>query len=305
MQILVAEDDELQQRMLVSLLSKWGYEPIVVCDGQAAWEVLSDDQRCPEMAILDGIMPGLTGPELCERLRRLPRERYTYVLLLSARGNHADLLSGLEAGADDYLIKPYDPAELRARLNTGKRIITLQKELIQARETLRRQATRDSLTGAWNHAAIFEVLQREMARSRREKRPLAIALVDLDHFKRINDTYGHLAGDGVLRELVQRMSIALRPNDLIGRVGGEEFLLVLPGCDEAAVRKVCERLRERIRGEPFRTEGACIPVTASFGAVVYESDRYDNDALFRAADTALYRAKAAGRDRIEIFPSSS
>jgi diguanylate cyclase (GGDEF)-like protein len=300
MRILVAEDDPVQQRLLQTLLPPWGYEPILVNHGEEAWKLLRDDEQAPEMAILDWIMPGLSGPEICRNVRGLHRDRYTYLLLLSARADRSDLLCGLEAGADDYLIKPYDPAELRARLNTGRRIVALQQELIEAREAMRRQATRDSLTGAWNHAAILEVLQRELSRSRRENRPLSLVLVDLDHFKRVNDTHGHLAGDQVLCELVQRMSIALRPNDLIGRVGGEEFLLVLPGCDGPSVRKVCERLRERVRGEPFQAEGRSIPVTASFGAVVYDRDRYDNDALFRAADAALYRAKAAGRDRIEI-----
>jgi diguanylate cyclase (GGDEF)-like protein len=300
MRILVAEDDGVQRRLLEGLLPQWGFEPILVSDGQAAWEILQQEQTAPEMAILDWTIPGFSGPEICQKVRALHRDRYTYLLLLSARGDQGDLLQGLESGADDYLIKPYNPAELRARLNTGRRILALQQELIEAREAMRRQATRDSLTGAWNHAAILEVMQREMVRSHRENRPLSIALVDLDHFKQINDTYGHLAGDQVLRDLVQRMSIALRPNDLIGRVGGEEFLLVLPGCDDAAVRKVCERLHERIRGECFQADGVRIPVTASFGAVVYDRDCYDNDALFRAADAALYRAKAAGGDRIEI-----
>jgi diguanylate cyclase (GGDEF)-like protein len=256
----------------------------------------------PDLVILDWMMPGMDGDQICRNLRHRPRDRYTYVLMLSARGDRADLLLGLEAGADDYLSKPFDPAELKARLNTGRRIVHLHNELIAARDALRRQAARDSLTGVWNHAAILEVLDRELARARREDRPLGVALADLDHFKRVNDTLGHLAGDAVLRSVSERFVQSMRPHDLIGRYGGEEFLIVLPGCDESGARKVCDRLRARIDNEKVSHDGQAIPVTISIGATVFSAP-YSSDAvgLVRAADVALYRAKARGRNRVELF----
>jgi two-component system, cell cycle response regulator len=299
MNILVADDDAVHRRLLEAMLGGWGYRVHTAADGHAAWDALCGDSP-PEMAVLDWMMPGFDGATLCRKVREQHRDRYTYLLLLSSRADHADLIAGLEAGADDYLIKPYDPAELKARLNTGRRILHLQNELIAAREAMRRQATRDGLTGAWNHAAILEVLDRELARARRDGRPISVVLTDIDHFKRVNDTHGHLAGDAVLREFASRLSVALRPDDLVGRYGGEEFLLILPGCDEASAVKVCERLRQRISGEPFTFDGGSIRLTASFGAVIHGGHRYDAVDLVRAADTALYRAKAGGRDRVEV-----
>ncbi|MGL4554693.1 MAG: GGDEF domain-containing response regulator [Gemmataceae bacterium] len=300
MDILVADDDAVQRRLLEATLGGWGYRVRTAADGVAAWDVLRADSP-PELAVLDWMMPNLDGPQLCRRVREHSRDRYTYLLLLTSRADRSDLIQGLEAGADDYLIKPCDPAELKARLNTGRRILHLQNELIAAREAMRRQATRDGLTGAWNRAAILEVLDRELARARREARPVGVVLTDIDHFKRVNDTHGHQAGDAVLREFVARLSVALRPDDLVGRYGGEEFLIVLPGCDEAALARVCERLRQRVAGEPFRApDGQPIPVTTSFGAVIHGGHRYDGGDLVRSADAALYRAKAAGRDRVEV-----
>jgi two-component system cell cycle response regulator len=301
MKVLVAEDDGIQRLLLEKALTEWGFEALPAGDGDAAWKLLQGEQA-PDLVLLDWMMPGLDGVEVCKQLRQSGRGRYTYVLVLSARAGHADMLAALEAGADDYLIKPFDPAELKARLNTGRRILHLQNELIAAREAMRRQATRDSLTGTWNHAAILEVLEHELGRSRREGKPVAVILTDLDHFKNVNDTFGHLTGDAVLCEFTARTTAALRPYDLVGRYGGEEFLVVLPNCDEAAVAAVSERLRRRVAEQPFTHGGREVTVTASVGAAVSRNGQGDAAALVQAADQALYRAKAAGRNCVEIAP---
>jgi diguanylate cyclase (GGDEF)-like protein len=300
MKVLVADDDVLYRRLLECTLAGWGYEVIVACDGAAAWCVL-DAEDAPSLALLDWVMPGLHGDQICRLVRQHPGQRYTWILLMTSRGDKADLLEGLQAGADDYLAKPFDLDELRARLNTGRRILQLQNDLISAREAMRRQAMRDSLTGVWNHAAILEILEREWRRGRREGSPVGVILADLDHFKRVNDTHGHLAGDAALRAVSDRILAAMRPYDLVGRYGGEEFLLVLPGCDEPATFKVCER----IAGQAVPHESEEVSLTVSLGATVGKpSAAADVVALVRAADTALYRAKAAGRNRVELSSGS-
>lgn len=301
MKVLIADDDAVYRHLLQTTLRSWGYQAATVCDGHSAWLALQADDA-PELVILDWVMPGMDGDEVCRHLRqrRGQGDRYVYVLLLTAKRDRTSMLAGLEAGADDYLSKPFDPAELAARLETGRRILHLQNELIAAREAMRRQATRDALTGVWNHAAIREILARELTRARCEGRSAGVVLADLDHFKQVNDTHGHLAGDAVLREVSARLGQALRPDDLVGRHGGEEFLIVLPGCDAEATASVCERLRTRIADDPVIHDGRPVWVTLSLGTAVY-APPYADDAvgLVRSADVALYRAKAAGRNRVE------
>ncbi len=194
--------------------------------------------------------------------------KYVYIVLITAKSNKKDIVRGLEAGADDCLIKPYDPLELQARLVAARRILDLQEELIAARDSLRQQATRDAMTGTWNRRGIMEGLERELARAQREERPIGVLMADLDHFKHINDTYGHLAGDAVLRDVAQKMSACARPYDLIGRYGGEEFLIILPGCDAGNLMKIGNRIRERIAESPLRHQEQSIGVAVSMGGVV-------------------------------------
>jgi PleD family two-component response regulator len=240
--------------LLDATLRKWGYEVVVACDGVEAWKVLSEDDA-PRLAILDWVMPGMTGPEVCRNVRELARdkENYTYILLLTSKSLKEDLIEGLEAGADDYITKPFDQHELKVRLRAGTRIIDLQRELIEAREELRDQATRDFLTRIWNRSSVLDTLHRELDRGKRDNKPVGVVLADLDHFKLVNDTYGHFAGDAVLREFARRMQISMRSYDTIGRYGGEEFLIILPGCDQPCTSGQAERLSV-VYGETSRPE---------------------------------------------------
>ena len=301
MRILIAEDDPISRRVLEARLKQWEYEVISCSDGESAWKMLQQPDA-PSLAILDWMMPGMDGLEVCREVRQMGAEPYTYVLLLTAKSQTDDIIAGLDAGADDYLTKPFDANELRVRLRAGRRIVDLQTELIEAREQLRQLANHDSLTGLWNRAAICGNLQQELERAEREQLPLSVVLADIDFFKRINDTYGHLAGDAALRETSRRMKSMLRPYDGIGRYGGEEFLLVLPGCDNEAAVALAERIRECIEASPLALAEGTIPVTLSLG-VSSNAITQDMEGLIGAADTALYRAKESGRNRVELAAS--
>ena len=293
MNILVADDDAVSRCMLEATLKKWGYDVVVAEDGAQVWEVLKAEDA-PQLAILDWVMPGLDGPQICRKVRHLGDQRYIYLLLLTAKSEKEDLVKGLDAGADDFLTKPFDAQELRARLRAGIRILELQ-------ETLRVEATHDSLTGLWNRAASLDFLRRELNRGERQGTPVTVIMADIDHFKQINDTYGHLTGDVVLREVAHRLSSAVRGYDVTGRFGGEEFLIVFPGCAAANAVDQAERLRAGINQEPVDTPEGPIPVTLSLGVAVREGAVVvDPDSLLRAADGALYRAKSGGRNRVEL-----
>jgi two-component system cell cycle response regulator len=299
--VLAAEDNPVYLRLLRGMLDKWGYEVVVAHDGNEAWKAL-EGPDAPRLAILDWMMPGMDGVEICRRLRASGREPYVYILLLTARTDTEDLVEGIEAGADDYLIKPAKPHELKARLRAGRRILELQEQLVQAREELREQATHDALTGLLNRAAVFDALQTELVRASRERRPISVLMVDLDFFKQINDTHGHQRGDSVLNEAAQRMKSCARRYDSLGRYGGEEFLIVLPGCDGAAALAQAERLRESLASTPFTASAGAVRVTCSIGiSWRAEPSPGDTDGLIREADEALYTAKHRGRDRVVAF----
>jgi two-component system, cell cycle response regulator len=301
--ILIAEDDSVSRRMLQAFLTKWGYEVISVGDGTEASKLLGGENS-PTLAILDWMMPGMEGPEICKRVRGLADRPYTYILLLTARAQKEDLLRGLESGADDYLTKPFDAHELRARLHVGQRILDLQSRLIAAGEELRFQATHDPLTGIYNHGVVVESMNREAARQRREGGTFGIVLIDVDHFKRINDTYGHVAGDAVLRELAKRMTACVRPYDTVGRYGGEEFLIVAPSSTADGVLRLAERVREAADSVPFNTSGRPVHVTVSCGVSLGgKESSLDTETLLQTVDAALYRAKRNGRNRSELASS--
>jgi two-component system cell cycle response regulator len=296
MKVLVADDDLVARRVLTTLLGRWGYDVVVAADGDAAWAVLSGPDA-PRIAILDWEMPGADGVEICHRLRADVSQPYTYVLLVTGREARGDVLAGLNSGADDYVTKPFDAAELGARLRVGRRIATLQKELITAGEMLRYQALHDGLTGVLNRAGILEILASEASDLGRNGGSLGALMVDLDHFKRINDTWGHAAGDAVLREVVRRIAGVVRPYDQVGRVGGEEFLVLLPLCSMGGAVEVAERVRLAVRDEPVVFDRGSLRVTCSIGVATTET--VDGcERLVREADHELYRAKNLGRDRV-------
>ena len=264
MKILIADDSIVSRHLLEATFRKWGYEVAVACDGAEALELLQKEDA-PALTILDWMMPGMTGLEVCRRIRERAREPYTYILLLTSKSQKEDLIEGMEAGADDYITKPFDQNELQVRLRAGTRLVDLQAELLSAREALREQATRDSLTRLWNRSSIFDILCRELARAQRERTPVGVVIVDLDHFKSINDNYGHFAGDAVLCEAARRMQNGIRQYDSIGRYGGEEFLILLPGCDEEASYAQAERLRKQLAQIQMSLQESSVRVSASFG----------------------------------------
>jgi two-component system cell cycle response regulator len=298
--VLVAEDDPVFRHLLQTWLRQWNYRVVAVDNGLDAWAALQQ-KNPPQMAILDWIMPGIDGVELCRRIRANTSGPYRYVLLVTAKDKKHDVVVGLDAGADDYLTKPFDVEELRARVRAGKRVLELQEALLHAHEALQFQAEHDPLTCLWNRGAIFKVLEREAQRSRRTGEALGVIMADLDHFKEINDTHGHLVGDAVLHETGRRLASAVRSYDCVGRYGGEEFLIIVPGCDASGLDVSAERLRQAVSESPFEIADGQLAVTLSAGVVSARPNKLemlDCAALLRAADQALYTAKANGRNRI-------
>lgn len=299
-QILIAEDDPVSRRVLQAFLTKWGFEVVSAVGGWEAARILAAE-NAPQLAILDWMMPGIEGPQVCRQVRERVDRPYTYILLLTARTQKEDVFVGLESGADDYLTKPFDAQELRARLHVGQRILDLQSGLIAAKEELRFQATHDPLTGIWNHGAVIDAVNREVSRQTREGGSFGIILMDLDHFKRVNDTYGHLAGDAVLKETARRITASVRPYDVVGRYGGEEILILAPSCDGPSVMRLADRIRDAVGSVPFGTDAGSIHVTVSCGVCVGgNNSSVDSQALIQMADQALYRAKRNGRNRSEL-----
>jgi two-component system cell cycle response regulator len=302
--VLIAEDDAVSRRMLQAFLQKWGFEVVTAADGIDALRIL-EGEGAPALAILDWMMPGMDGPQVCESVRARPAQPYVYILLLTARSQKDDILRGLESGADDYLTKPFHAAELRARIQVGQRILELQTGLIAAREELLFRATHDELTGLVNRRVLIEAIAREHSRHTREGTNFAIVLLDIDHFKNVNDTHGHLAGDAVLKEVAHRVAGCLRPYDTVGRYGGEEFVVVLPTCDRSGSVVVSDRILKSLSSKPIETAQGSLLLTASCGIAVSNPHRpVDPQTLLHLADEALYRAKANGRNRAEFAAES-
>jgi diguanylate cyclase (GGDEF)-like protein len=305
--VLLADDDPVLIRLLQNTLRKWGCEVTTCSTGESAWQVL-EEPDAPRLMILDWGLPDIEGPELCRRIRQQENASYAYIILLTGKTAHGDLIRGMESGADDYLTKPCDMAELQVRVRAGQRIIDLQSRLLEAQEELRRQATHDALTEIWNRRAILDILQREVERSRRDGQPLGVIMADVDRFKSINDTRGHPAGDRVLHDVAQNIKASLRTYDSVGRYGGEEFLIVLPRCPANSATEIAERVRHSIESQPIPIEAASLDVTMSLGVASSESGgegevtllQNNGQKLIAAADEALYKAKQDGRNRVVL-----
>jgi len=300
MKILIADDDPLSRRLLEKTLLRAGYDVLAVPNGMAAAEQLCK-QDGPRLALLDWEMPELDGPAVCREVRKKKDQGYVYMILLTSKGLKTDIVTGLGSGADDYLTKPFDSGELKARLRTGRRILHLEGRLVEARENMRFKATHDALTSLFNRGVIMELLGREISRSRRERVPTAILLCDVDHFKTINDTHGHLIGDEVLQEAARRLLLSVRSYDYVGRYGGEEFLIILNNCDPVSAPRRAEEIRRSLSDTPVHTSIGPLLVTMSMG--VHQTENWgiqSVEELLHQVDSAMYAAKAAGRNRISF-----
>ncbi|HEY4841960.1 MAG TPA: diguanylate cyclase [Terriglobales bacterium] len=302
MQALVVDDSAVYRKLIGDQLRGWGFGVTLAETGSAAWQILEQPDS-PKLALLDWVLPDIDGIELCRRIRNARSSGpYVYVILLTSKEGRLNMLEAMKAGADDYLVKPFDEMELKARLVVGKRILDLQEELVSARESMRHAATHDSLTGLMNRGEIVAMLGRELERARRQRSPVGVILGDIDHFKNVNDTLGHLFGDEALREVGRRLREQLRVYDGVGRYGGEEFLMVLPNCDLPNAMQRANELREIIASAPVACSGDKKLITMSMGVAISANDgKNDLEALLNQADAGLYAAKENGRDRVKHF----
>ena len=298
MRILIADDDATSRLVLAGVLKKHGHEVVTTVDGSEAWEQMQRPDA-PRLAILDWIMPGLTGVDVCRRIRGLGSDEPPYLILLTSLGEKADIVAGLEAGADDYLAKPFDAGELRARVDVGRRITDLQARLREAHDALAHEAMHDPLTGALNRRAFAEVLAGSLVEEQRHHLGLAVGVCDIDEFKKVNDVHGHQVGDEVLCGLVRLLTSHLRGYDTLSRLGGDEFAVLATHTGGAEVRSLYERARAAVADTPIATKVGDLAITISFGVSVWR-DAQSADELLVAADAALYKAKGAGRNRVAV-----
>ena len=298
MRILIADDEATSRLMLSGVLQKFGHEVIATMDGSEAWEAMQRPDA-PTLAILDWMMPGLTGVEVCHRIRGLATDEPPYLILLTSMAEKADIVAGLEAGADDYLAKPFDPGELRARVEVGRRITELQTRLREARDALADAAMHDPLTGALNRRAFADILSRALSEERRHHDGLALGICDVDEFKKVNDAHGHQVGDEALCGLVAHVTGNLRGHDVLCRYGGDEFVVLAEHVADADPTSLYERLRAAVADHPIPTDAGDLSLTISFGVSVWR-EGYSADDLLGAADDALYRAKRDGRNRVVL-----
>ncbi len=315
MDVLLVEDDRAFRVFLKDRIREWGHRVEEAEDGPGGLDKILNGNF--DMLILDWNISSLPGYDFCKSVRekfemRGPDElfllnqsscervlKYLYIIVLESRTSADEKIIALESGADDYLKKPFNVEELRARIRVGERIISLQNRLVRVYNTLCKMASYDSLTGIYNRRTILDILEREILRSNREGNPLCVAMVDLDDFKKVNDTYGHATGDIVLREVAYLIQSNLRKYDYVGRIGGEEFLIIFSNLDLQEAVRVCERLRRVMEKHRFDLEDEKIGVTLSIGVSSWRSNM-GIDGLLKSADDACYKAKFTGKNRVEV-----
>lgn len=299
--VLLADDEPVQRMLVGRMLSRAGYEVIAVADGEQAVARLS--QGDISLLVTDWEMPKLDGLSVCRQVRSMGLDHYVYSIVVTSRDAVEHVVMGLQAGADDYLVKPVLEPELLARLATGKRLVDLERSLRAANEENLRLSRTDALTGVFNRRYLMDQLRSELERSKRYKHPLSLMLCDVDHFKKVNDTYGHQTGDEVLIEFAKNLRQSLRETDWIARYGGEEFVVVLPETDLEGAELVAERCRALVAGTPIRTSTEVLNITASFGVSGWQPGMPDDlilDKLIAAADVGVYSSKSGGRNRVTV-----
>lgn len=299
--ILIVEDDADAREILVTFLSRWGYNVQTVANGYSAAKLLEEETF--DMVLLDWELPGISGIELCEQIRKQSKQQYIYTIMVTAKKDKMDMLTGFEKGADDYIVKPFNFQEMKARVRSGERIIKLEKRLRSAYDKLYKVATLDPLTGVLNRGAILELFEKEVKRGRRIGQPVGFIICDLDDFKKVNDTYGHLVGDDVLCEVCEIIAASLRNYDAVGRYGGEEFVMVLPGLNTAESAEVAERIRSSIASNPLHIKSINLNVTASFGVCSTLPNEIDPPSITQiidSADKSLYQSKSSGKNKVIV-----
>ncbi len=297
LRVLFVDDDATTRARVGFLLRRNGYDVELANDGERAWQMLKGQHF--SLIVTDWAMPNVDGLTLCRRIRAAQFPDYTYIILLTGHSEKTEVTRGLEAGADDYVTKPFDSGELLARVRVGQRILRMQARMQEQQRQLEEQASLDGLTGVLNRRALEHRLQEACSWARRRFMPLSVALLDLDRFKAVNDTYGHQAGDRVLQDIAGRVKAEIRDYDSVGRYGGEEFLLVFGDMSSDAAASASERIRGIIEAEPVAFDGIYIPVTTSIGVAtdpVPGASRLKE--LVAVADGALYEAKRTGRNRV-------
>ncbi|MBW1733791.1 MAG: diguanylate cyclase [Deltaproteobacteria bacterium] len=304
--VLVVEDDTVSRKLLEITLRKAGYRVTSVKNGLEALDIFKSSFF--PIVLTDWMMPEMDGVQLCRAIREEVSTGYVFIFMLTARGSTDDLVEGLEAGADDYLTKPFNRAELIARLKTATRILELERSLKEANEEIRILSITDSLTGSYNRTYMNQNLPKEVRRATRYNRPISLVMVDIDHFKRVNDTYGHQAGDQVLKGLVETITASVRSGiDWVARYGGEEFLVVFPETEFQKAMGLAERLRRDVSDMKIQIKGGTIQVTASFGVSGFSPStspkEISHEAVINLADQALYQAKREGRNRVVGHPA--
>jgi two-component system cell cycle response regulator len=294
MKIIIVEDEPISRRILENFLIECGYEVLSASDGMEALEIIQSPDA-PRLVISDWMMPNMNGVELCEKIRGMEKDQYTYFILLTTKAEKGDIIKGLESGADDFIVKPFDREELKYRVKIGERIINLEQRIMHLANT-------DYLTGVLNRRAFMERMEGEINRSVRNKKEISIILMDIDHFKKVNDKFGHQVGDLVLQKFTERVLMASRSYDFVGRYGGEEFIVGLPETNMEQSLLIAERMRQNIEEMQLTfpdNPQVALRITASFGITSCVIESFEKiDSVIKLADDALYRAKTEGRNRV-------